>query len=132
MELVGETGTFISRDKEEIEKALMIEYENKYRLAESSPFLEEPLLSDLGQLALNDKANGNFNGDYDCPPGVDPYAQSFIRHLARPPQLQQSIHNEVPISTQCLNLFWKNMDEKVVSLPSGRHIGTYKATSTHD
>ena len=132
MELIGDKGPFISTDKEEIEKALMIEYENKYRLAESSPFLEEPLLSDLGQLALNDKANAILNGDYECPPGVDQYTQSFIRHLARPQQLQNSKHNEVPISTQCLNSFWKNMDEKVVSSPSGRHIGTYKATSTHE
>ena len=39
---------YLSTDKEEIEKALITEYKAKYRLAEASPFLKEPLISDLG------------------------------------------------------------------------------------
>ena len=109
----------------------MKEYEAKYRLAESSPFLDEPLLSDLGPLALNSNAEKILEGTYICPPGVDTYTEKFIHHLARPDQLHNANHNEVNITTDCLNAFWKKMNEKVVSSPSGRHIGTYKATSLH-
>ena len=71
MELPGPQGSFVSTDKEQIENALMKEYEAKYRLAESSPFLDEPLLSDLGPLALNSNAEKILEGTYICPPGVD-------------------------------------------------------------
>ena len=55
-EILGLQRSFVSTDKEQIENALMKEYEAKYKLAESSPFLDEPLLSDLGQLAFNSNA----------------------------------------------------------------------------
>ena len=45
MELHGPDGPYISTDKTELEEALMIEYENKCRLASSSQFLHEPLVS---------------------------------------------------------------------------------------
>ena len=57
IELEDGHGTYLSTDRDKIEHALMQEYDNKYRLAYSSPFLQEPLLSDLGQLAINGKAN---------------------------------------------------------------------------
>lgn len=131
MELPSDNGPYISTDKEEIEKALMAEYEAKYRLAEASPFLKEPLLSELGPLALNDNAERILNGTYQCPPGIDKYTKCFIKHLARDPIMHDQPDNETVITVDQLNQFWNNMDEKIVSSPSGRHIGTYKATSIH-
>lgn len=131
MELQGKHGPYISTDKEEIEDALMHEYEQKCRLPEASPSLSEPLISDLGQMALNPKAQNILDGTYECPPGVDEYTRTFIRHLAKSEAVKNLPCNEVPISTEQLNSFWHQMDEKIVSSPSGRHIGTYKAISLH-
>ena len=51
----------------------MLEYEKKYRLANASPFFDEPLLTDFGQMALTSKAQEVLDGTYICPPGVDHY-----------------------------------------------------------
>lgn len=131
MELSNDEGTFISTDKEEIERALIQEYEDKYHFAEASPFLKEPLLSEFGQLALNRNSERVMNGTYQCPVGVSKYTKYFIKHLARDPIMNHLPENDTIITTDQLNQFWKNMNEKTVSSPSGRHIGTHKATSTH-
>ena len=94
-------------------------------------FLSPPLIHDFRQMALTDHADRVMNGTYDFPPGLDSYTKTFIMHLAKPTALQSLPHNDVKISTDQLNSFWQNMNEKVVSSPSGRHIGTYKATSQH-
>ena len=39
--------------------------------------------------------------------------------------------NEIRITQDSSNYFWKNMKGKVSSSPSGRHVGTYKAAATH-
>ena len=132
MELKNETGTYISTDKVEIEQALMQEYEAKYHLAESSPFLKAPLLHDFGQLGLTPNTDRVLNGIYECPQGTNKYTKCFIKHLARDPIMINKPDNDTVITTVQLNTFWKNMNEKIVSSPSGRHIGTYKATISHD
>lgn len=132
MELPNSQGSFISTDKEEIERALIVEYEAKYHLAEASPFLQEPLLSEFGPLALNENAERVLQGTYECPPHTNKYVQCFIKHLERDKFVKAHPNNETIISTSQLNTFWNRMDEKIVSSPSGRHIGTYKATSRHN
>ena len=88
-------------------------------MAEASPFLHEPLLSEV------------MKGTYVCPLNTNKYVQCFIKHLARPAVIQKNPDNETIITTTQLNQFWNKMDEKIVSSPSGQHIGTYKATSQH-
>ena len=131
MELTNQQGTYISKDKKEIEQALIEEYEAKYHLAEASPFLHEPLLSEFGPLALNHNVERVMQGSYVCPENTNKYVPCFIKHLARPKALQHNPNNETVISTEQLNQFWDKMDEKIVSSPSGRHIGTYKAIARH-
>ena len=81
MKFTSTSGTYISIDKDPIEKALMNEYENKYRLAYSSPFLQEPLITELGQMATNDKALQILNGTFDCDINIPSNTKKFIRHL---------------------------------------------------
>ena len=64
MELPNATGSYMSTDKEEIEKALISEYEGKYRLGEAPPFLKDLLISEFGQLALNDKSDRDLDNSY--------------------------------------------------------------------
>ena len=103
----------------------------KNRLAHASPFLHEPLLQEFGQMALNHNADLVLAGEYECPPGVDKYTKRFLSFLAQDSALQGQPSNDLVISQDQLNSFWNKKNEKVVSSPSGRHIGTYKATAQH-
>ena len=51
--------------------------------------------------------------------------------MVRPEVIQENPDNETVITTTQLNQFWNKMDKQIVSSPSGRHIGTYKAISRH-
>ena len=99
MELEHGNGPYISTDKDEIEDDLMVEYENKYRLAEASPFLKEPLLSDFGQLALTANSQAVLDGTYQCPPGIDEYTKTFIRHLQKSDAIKTLPYNDIQITT---------------------------------
>ena len=70
MELQNGEQTYISADKEQLENAMITEYEAKYRLARSSLFIHEPLASLLGPMALNDNARNIVQGKFFCPPGL--------------------------------------------------------------
>ena len=127
VELTTESGTHVSLDKNKIEQALMKEYENKYRLAYSSPFLQEPLLSTLGQLALNENSQAILEGTFDCDINIPRHTKKFIKHLKKDKCMQNKALNPIEITTQQSANFWKNIKEKVSSSPSQMHIGTYKA-----
>ena len=126
MELQGSKHSYISSDKDQMEQALLKEYEAKYKLEHSSPFLHEPLLSDLGLMAFTNNADKVLDGTYVSPPGVKRHTRQFIMHLSRDPKLVNTPLNKIPISAQESDDFWKNMNGKVSSSKSTRHIGTYK------
>ena len=130
MELKKDGVSYVSTDKDEIEAALIEEYETKYHLAEASPFLQEPLLSDVGPLALGESANQILNGTYSCPSGVSKYTEKFISYLKKDEIVQE--HNRIEITTEDSNYFWHKIKEKVSSSPSDRHYGTYKAACSHE
>ena len=121
------SGTYISTDKDQIEAALMDEYEKKYRLAYSSPFLQEPLLTELGQMATNDKAQQILDGTFNCDIDISRHTKKFTRHLKKGKCMRKADHNPLPITTSEAEAFWRNIKEKVSSSPSGMHIGVYKA-----
>ena len=125
--LTTTSGTHVSTDKTKIEQALMTEYENKYRLAYSSPFLQEPLISQLGQLAMNDTAQEMLDGKFDCDINIPKHTKKFIKHLKRDKCLSSTALNPIQITTDQAEAFWKNIKEKISSSPSQMHIGTYKA-----
>ena len=132
MELEGTKKSFVSTDKDAMERALIDKYNTKYHLAHSSPFLQEPLLREFGQMTINDNAAKVVKGEYVCPPGVKNHTKIFIKHLAMDPAIRDLPVNKVQISTSECNEFWRNMKERVSSSRSTRHIGTYKAAALHN
>ena len=128
MELQNEDGSFLSTDRDQIEIALIQEYEAKYRLSESSPFLHEPLSSMLGHMAITPSSQQILDGTFVCPPSINKHTKKFITHLQMDEKVRKRGKNRIPITLQDSLAFWKKMPEKVSSSPSQRHIGTYKAT----
>ena len=131
MELQQNGRTFISADRDQLEAAMIEEYDAKYRLARSSPFINGPLAPILGPMALNENAKKIVRGEFVCPPNIEEHTKTFIEHLEMDDKIKDAPPNRVRITTEESNAFWKNMNEKVSSSPSKRHIGTYKAAALH-
>lgn len=129
MEITHENRTFLSADRTQLEAALMQENEHKYRLAYSSPFLQEPLLTEFGKMALNDNSQAVLDGTYVCPPNTSKYTKKFIEALQMDDCVRKQGINPVRISTSQSNAFWNKMTERTSSSPSMKHIGTYKAAT---
>ena len=96
--------------------------ENHFRLTESTPPMNEPLLSDLGFHSDTDTAKCILNGSYICPEGVDAYTKNFITSLqiTTPIDLADFILNTV--SLQDYQVHWKWSKECTSSSISGLHL----------
>ena len=67
--------------KDTVEQKIMENNKNRFRLMESTPPMNELLLSDLGFLSDTDTTKCILNGTYICPEGVDAYTKNFIASL---------------------------------------------------
>ena len=118
---------FFTTDKDVIERALRNENEKKYTLAYSSPFLQEPLFSLLGQDSLTPTGDAILDGSFIPPDSLDEDTKRFISLLETHPAIKQEGSNLDTISLQQSLAYWNKKSEKISSSMSGRHIGTYKA-----
>jgi hypothetical protein len=73
---------------------------SKYQQCNNSPFLQEPLLSDLGYCGDTPISTNILDGTYVPPLNIDPYAALLLNHMQRPPSM--SPHTSIPdtVSTQ--------------------------------
>ena len=89
--LINDNGTNrITTDKDEIEAALRAENERKFRLAYSEcPFLQPPLLNQLGQTAVSPTADAILHGTYKPPSDMNKYTKRFIQLLRMPLEIKK-------------------------------------------
>ena len=124
--LTGES--YFVTDKGEIEQALRNENAVKYTLAYSSPFLQEPLLSLLGQNSLTVAGDEILAGTFEPPPELSVHTKKFIKLLKMHDSIKYDGCNSDHISLSQSSQYWSRKPEKTSSSMSGRHIGTYKAS----
>ena len=117
--------------KDEIEEALCIENRKKFTQAYSSPFLQKPLIQQLGQTATNERAREILRGSFNSKIKIHKDTMKFIQHMAKPQSVQNQDPNDESCSIETAAYYWKKKREKTNSSMSQRHIGTYKAM-THD
>ena len=116
--------------KEGIEEACMQENEYKYRQTQQSPFMQEPLLSDIGYLGTTDACNDILAGSYNIPEGVSTYTRELIHHMRRLPLQHAPPQAEIPTAT--FKSGWKKMKEATsAASTNGLHMGHMKACA-HD
>ena len=79
-------------DKDTVEQKIMENNKIRFQLTESTPPMNEPLLSNLGFLSDTDATKRILNGTYICPEGVDAYTKNFIAspHITTPIRLTSS------------------------------------------
>jgi len=124
----------VTTKKIEIEKALCIENKKKFTAAYSSPFLQEPLLTQLEQTATTTTANAILKGKYKSNKSLSKSTKAYIKILKTPKSILSQGQNNSQCSLQTSIAYWKGKREKTNSSMSNRHIGTYKALTygNHD
>ena len=105
MELQQNGRTFISADRDQLEAAMIEEYDAKYRLARPSPFINGPLAPILGPMALNENAKKIVRGEFVCPPNIEEHTKTFIEHLEMDDKIKDAPPNRVRITTEESNAF---------------------------
>ena len=118
--------------KEDIERACLAENERQFRQASDTPFMQPPLLGLVGPLGMGPAADSILRGDFDAPPGIDPYALKLIQHLKRPDNVTKA-STQVDISLLITNHIngWKRAKERTSSGRSGVHFGHFMAGAKH-
>jgi hypothetical protein len=110
------------RNKRISKEALQSELASHFNQAASTPFCQDPLLSDIGPYATTNLANEILRGNYS-PPDLDHWAAQLL------PFLQQEIPTEGPkyCSIQQHIAGWKRVKECTSAGPSGITIPHMKA-----
>jgi len=122
----------ITTNKIEIEEAIREENEEKFKLAyKECPFLQEPLLSMIGQDSTTECADQILRGTFQVPQHLGKYTKRFIELLKMPDGIRRNFPINDVITPEQAKSYWRKKSEKTTSSYSGKHIGTYKA-STHD
>ena len=114
-------------DKSTIEHALSNQNKRKFTDAYSSPFLQDPLLSLIGQNATTREATQILDGTFHAPRGLHPTTKQFIDQMQRPPCISNCHYNNTTCTLEEATSYWRKKREKTSSSMSQRHIGTYKA-----
>lgn len=122
-------GRRTTTDPVEIEHSLMAEYEQKYRLVYTTPFLQYPLRAEMGEQSLTKEAEEVLLGTYQPPIKLSNATVTFLKHSKMDDRIINEGPNEDIITVQQSNEFWNTMKEKIQSSKSNKHVGTYKAAT---
>jgi hypothetical protein len=68
-------------DQPTMEQRIMENNSRRFRLTESTPPMQEPLISQLGYLGNTEAASQILNGTFVCPPELETETQLFISAL---------------------------------------------------
>ena len=99
--------------------------EIRFQLTESTPPMNELLLSNLGFLSDTD-ATKCINGTYICAEGVDAYTKNFITSLQITTPIDPADFIPNTVLLQDYQAHWKRSKECTSSSISGLHFGHWK------
>ena len=115
---------------EEVETACINENKQRFTQNSNTPFLNEPLVHDIGYLAENDAAEQILQGSYQPPPTTDKFTRALIQELSTPPCIQETGPITTVITPEDNKKAWQKQKEKTAS--NGLHFGHYKASAQHE
>jgi len=117
----------ITNDKIEIERALCEQNMKTFTAAYSSPFLQKPLISQIGQTATSEQSQQILLGKFNPQKSLSKDTKRFIKQLKIPSKIQQKGKNNTFCDIATETAYWREKRGRTNSSMSGRHIGTYKA-----
>ena len=106
---------------------------DRFRLTEGTPLRTEPMLSELGTLAVNTPAvEAILNGTYVIPEDTDDFTREFLLTLMDSSPVLPSNRLSCEITKEDFQLGWKKPKERTSSSISGLHYGHYMAAAKDD
>jgi hypothetical protein len=114
-----------------IEQACFAENAQRFRQADTTPFMVSPLSDDLGLYGTGPNAEAILQGTYAIPPGTDPWAAELIRHLRMDERVASAPSVSLAIPTDLYQMGWRRSRERTSSGPSGVHFGHFIASCSH-
>ena len=117
--------------KLDIERACLEENERRFRQANGTPFMVEPLRSLIGDMGIGPTADAILSGTFIIPDGTDPFAAKLLPFLAMSPAIRDSLPIATTIDTPTYMAGWQRAKERTSSGPSGLHFGHFKAGCQH-
>jgi hypothetical protein len=115
--------------KEEIEEACIAENIARFSQSEATPFMQEPLLSELGYLADTPTAEAILQGIYEPPTELDKFTKLFINELRMPDNIRYGHQMSDDVTSESNKIAWSRQKEQVSSEPSGLTFSHYKAAA---
>lgn len=97
----------------------------------NTPFLQPPLIDELGYLADTPTADSILDGTYSAPDELDQYTKAFIRELATPLAIQRQGPIETSVSSDDHKRAWLRQKDQTASDPTGLSFSHYRS-SIHD
>lgn len=113
-------------EKEAIEEACMEENNSKYHQTESTPCMQEPLRSLLGEVGETEFAQTILLGTFHVPEGTNPYVSELFKEL-KMVDLEEDQKPKAEVTSEDFRTGWKKMKEQTSAGISGLHFGHLKA-----
>ena len=119
-------------DQQNVERILMENNSKRFRLTETTPPVQEPLVGLLGYLGDTEAARQILDGTFVCPPELNFETRLFIEGLrvTSPEIMSNKISNSE--SKDGYQKYWKRAKERTSSSISGLHFGHWKAAADDD
>jgi hypothetical protein len=119
-------------NKEDIERAIISNNEDKYKQSFHAPFLQPPLANDFGFKGLTPSAQQVLAGCYTPPVPIDPYVHDLILEWATPQPVRELGTQSMELSTPIYQRFWKKAKENISCYPDDLSFTTMKAGASSD
>ena len=122
----GETKEYTVQ--EDVEQAIQRECEVRFLLAHSAPIMTTLLGERLRYLSDESLAKAIITGTYDIPTDLDPATAMILTEIGKlGVKIVNGKNNEIIITPEDFEQFWKKVNKFTSSLMLGVHYGHYKA-----
>jgi hypothetical protein len=110
----------------------MVENESRFSLAEETPPLQEPIISEIGFLAESEEVERILDGSYVPPPGTDPFMVKLLKELRMPEATRRAAKMPATISEEDNRATWSRQRESTSASHLGLSFSHYKAATWDD
>jgi hypothetical protein len=115
-------------DQPIMEQRIMENNSRRFRLTESTPPMQEPLVSQLGYLGNTEAASQILNGTFVCPPELETETQLFISALRVTSLAMMANKVSTSVTKEDFKSYSKHTRERISNI----HFGHYKASAESD
>ena len=131
---VEENGDFVEMTtQEDVEHHTMEMCNARFHLTRDTPFMQEPMRSELGPLGVNTPAvHAILQGTYHIPNECDAFTREFIETIMASSPVNPANRISCEITKEDFQSFWRGCKEQTSSSISGCHYGHYKVAATNN